>query len=141
MSEKDKNTQPKAKLPDLEKAVGVLAGLFQDVFFSKLASYGIVPSNVKEASDLLKISHDLERLAEANTYAGLQTSRFGDAAEALTSLSYVGPAGQVKSAEDQFYRDLNSANIAARLAANPDVYGSVLAVKLAQIQALRNLMS
>ena len=105
-----------------------------DVFFQKLAQYGIVPQNEKEAAELIELAGKLQvaEQEQGTKTAGDQTSRYSDANAVLGNLlESRGLGNQVKSAHDQ-EQDMAYANYARQLAGDSGLYNAVLSVKQAQ---------
>lgn len=125
-----KRAEP-AQLPSLDQAVDTLSGLFQEAYFRKLAAYGIVPTTPQEAYDLLRIGRDLSWADYMQKTANV--SRFGEVADALES-TVPGQEFQKVAADQE--RDVALAHAASALAGYPDVYKSILALKLAQARWL-----
>lgn len=115
-----------AVLPSADAAYGTLFdNVHAEVFFGKLASYGIQPGTEKEAADLLQIAAQLRNVDNPVKQASAQ-SRFGDAAQALGSVVSATPYGQKQAAIAQ---DHAIKQAAAQLAQDPSLYNAVLALK------------
>jgi hypothetical protein len=122
-----------ATLPDANAAYGTLFdNVHAQVFFGKLASYGIQPGTEKEAADLLEIAAQLRGVDNPVKQASEQ-SRFGNAVQALGSVVSSTPYGQKQAAIAQ---DNAIKQAAATLAQDPNLYNSVLALKAYEAAAL-----
>lgn len=122
-----------AALPSAADAYQTLFdNVHAQVFFGKLASYGIQPTTEKEAADLLEIAAQLRNVDNPVKQASAQ-SRFGDAVSALGSVVSSTPYGQKQAAiaEDQAIKQA-----AATLAQDPTVYNAVLVLKAHEAAAL-----
>jgi hypothetical protein len=122
-----------ATLPDPSAAYNTLFdNVHAQVFFGKLASYGIQPTTEKEAGDLLEIAAQLRNVDNPVKQASTR-SRFGDAASALNSVVSSTPYGQKQAAvaEDHAIKQA-----AATLAQDPAVYNAVLALRVQEAAAL-----
>lgn len=109
------------KLPSVEDAHNQLFHeVHTPVFFSKLASYGIQPTTEKEAEDLLVMAAQLREVPLQKE----ASSRFSDASSALNQVL---GGNFTKVAQEQ---SINQA--AAALSQRPDLYASVLRLKLAE---------
>lgn len=91
--------------------------VYLPVYFNKLASWGIVPENEKEANDLLDITSQL--LARQLAKQASDESRFSEVLEELEVPHETDIA--VKAAVDAF-------------AADPELYESALRLAAAQLQ-------
>lgn len=126
-----KDTQ--AALPNAADAYTTLFdNVHAQVFFGKLASYGIQPTTEKEAADLLQIAAQL-RTVDNPVKQASDHSRFGGAASALGSVVSSTPYGQQQAAiaENQAVKQA-----AATLAQDPSLYSAVLSLKLQEAAAL-----
>jgi hypothetical protein len=126
-----------ATLPDPQEAYAHLfTNVHQRAFFHKLASHGIEPQTPKEAQDLLELAGKLRVAAEdpsvKQAMAG-DDSRFGAANAALDNLLGQEPAYKQAQAQEQ---TVAIKQAAAHLAQDPDIYNSVLALKVAEAEAL-----
>ena len=102
-------------LPSAAEAYNYLFdNVHSQVFFGKLASYGIQPTTEKEAADLLVLAGKLQHVDTAEKQAADQ-SRFATAVSALDSVT-AGGEQSIKQA-------------AAALSQDPSVYNAVLALK------------
>ena len=118
----DTATQPEAALPAPEDAFNKLANDVQgQAFWSVLGDCGIHPQNEAEAESLLKLANHL-RYAEAEKTASMNRFAFVD-------------GSQETSQGVQYDPSVVQANVkqaAAQLANDPEIYASVVALKLAQ---------
>jgi len=117
------NTQA---LPDPADAYQQLFdGVHAQVFFGKLASYGIQPTTEKEAADLFELAGQLRHVDSPEKQASAH-SRFGGAVSALNSVLGSTAAGQQQQARVQ-----NQAikQAAAELMQDSSVYNAVLSLK------------
>ena len=116
------------QLPDPQTAyANVFDGVHTQVFFGKLASYGIQPQSEKEAQDLLLLAGRLRHANQLTKSAG-DNSRFGGALSALDEVMGVSQDSFMKAALDQ-EEELAIKEAAAQAAADPMIYNSVLALK------------
>jgi len=124
-----------ASLPDVQTAYNTLFdGVHQQVFFNKLASYGFVPQNEKEAAEMLELAGKLRYVEGEEEKVAADSSRVSQANVALDNVLGI-PRGQdekLAAAEDE-YAAINQA--AAQLAEEPAFYNSVLALKAAEAAA------
>lgn len=124
------NTQA---LPDPAVAYQQLFdGVHSQVFFGKLASFGIQPTTEKEAADLLTLAGNLRNVDGAEKQAAT-SSRFGGAVSALNSVIGNTPAAQQQQVA---VRDQAIKQAAAELAQDPSVYNAVLSLKAAEAAML-----
>jgi hypothetical protein len=98
------------------------------VFLNKLASYGIVPTTEAELEDLFTVAAQLRPVPGAEKQAAA-SSRFESAASAL------GAVANPQQAPGAFQESALKQAV-AELAADPDIYNSVLAVKAAEAAIL-----
>lgn len=124
----------KNQLPPPDQAFNTLVrDVHSRVFFSKLAAAGIQPQNNDEVSSLLKLAGDLRVAAEdPRIKTAAATDRF---ASAVTDLDKVLTGNGVKTASVQEH-DMAVTNAAYQLAGVPDIYNSVLSLKLAEAEEL-----
>lgn len=117
------------QLPDHETAFATLFdNVHQQVFFHKLASYGIVPENAEQQAAMLEGAWRLRQLEEQEAYKQASDQNgdpFVAANEYLGSL--LGTPASDKQAEDEAIN-----NMAAQLMQRPEFYNSVLALKAKQ---------
>ena len=65
-----------AALPDVQTAYNTLFdGVHQQVFFNKLASYGFVPQNEKEAAEMLELAGKLRYVEQEEEKVAADSSR------------------------------------------------------------------
>jgi hypothetical protein len=127
------SNENQAGLPDPQDAYNHLFdGVHAEVFFGKLASYGIQPSSEKEAADLLQLAGQLRHVDSSEKQAS-EGSRFGGAVEALNSAFNNTPAGQQKQAEAKGEAIKQAAE---QLMQDSDIYASVLSLKAAEAAVL-----
>jgi len=125
--------EAEAQLPDPVDAYNYLFdGVHSEVFFNKLASYGVQATTEKEASDLLMLAGRLRHVDGPEKQAADQ-SRFGGAVEALDNYFGNTPAGQQQkiAAESQAVKQA-----AAELMQDPSIYNSVLSLKAQEAAVL-----
>ena len=116
-------------LPDPRDAYNKLyQDVHAEVFFGKLASYGIQPTTEKEAADLFAIAGQLRDVPDSEKQAADQ-SRFGVAAEALGTIVNQTPAGQQQAA---FAQQQAVKQAVDQLSQDPSIYNSVLSLKVAE---------
>ena len=121
------------KLPSPEEAYkNLFDGVHTQVFFGKLASYGIQPATEKEAMDLLTLAGQLRHVDGSEKQAAEQ-SRFEGATSALGSIIGETPAGrqQQAAASEQAVKQA-----AEELMQDADIYNSVLSLKAAEAALL-----
>jgi len=119
-------------LPDPQDAYNHLFdGVHSEVFFGKLASYGIHPSSEKEAADLLQLAAQLSHAVDSEKTAS--ESRFSGAVQALNSAFNNTPAGLQKQAKA---KDQAIEKAAEQLAQDPAIFASVISLKAAQAAIL-----
>jgi len=119
-------SQSEASLPEPEAAYSHLFdGVHSQVFFGKLASYGIQPTTEKEAQDLFALAGRLREVDGPEKQAAAQ-SRYGGAVSALDSVLGNTPAGRQKIASDGKQAVKQAA---AELMQDPSVYNAVLSLK------------
>jgi hypothetical protein len=122
-----------SQLPDPAQAYQQLFdNVHSQVFFSKLASYGIHPTTEAEVRDLFNLAGQLRHVSGSEKQASSQ-SRFGGAVSALNSVLGATPAGQQQNA---FVRDQAIKQAAAELAQDPSIYNAVLSLKAAEAAVL-----
>ena len=127
------SNENQASLPDPQDAYNHLFdGVHAEVFFGKLASYGIQPASEKEAADLLQLAGQLRHVDSSEKQAS-ESSRFGGAVSALNSAVNNTPAGQQKQAEAKGEAIKQAAQ---QLMQDPSVYASVLSLKAAEAAVL-----
>lgn len=102
------------------------------VFFGKLANYGVQPTTEKEAADLLTLAGQLRHVDSSEKRAADQ-SRFGGAVSALNSVVGNTPAGRQQQAA---FADQAIKQAAEELMSDASVYNSVLSLKAAEAAAL-----
>ena len=121
-----------AALPDVQTAYNTLFdGVHQQVFFNKLASYGFVPQNEKEAAEMLELAGKLRYVEQEEEKVAADSSRVSQANVALDNVLGIPRAQEEKqaAASDELAA-INQA--AAQLAQEPEFYNSVLALKAAE---------
>jgi len=124
-------------LPDPDSAYAHLFDtVHSNVFFGRLASIGIGPTNEKEAQDLLMLAGRLREADEQEKVAG--DSRFGAPLEALDSV-LGGPGGIAKQAADAD-EALMIKQAAAELAGDPTIYNCVLSLKAQEAAIIADQM-
>ncbi len=119
-----------AQLPDAETAFATLFdNVHQQVFFHKLASYGIAPQNEEQQAAMLEGALRLRQLEEQEAYKQAQDNHGEDpfvaANNYLAGLVGEDPRGTSKAAEA-------ISNMTEQLMQCPEFYNSVLAVKAKQ---------
>jgi len=108
-------SQTQSALPSAVDAYNHLFhNVHAEIFFGKLASFGIQPATEKEASDLLALAGQLRDVDTPEKQAADQ-SRFSPALAALNS---------VTATEEQSIKQA-----AAALSQDPGIYNAVLALK------------
>ncbi len=121
-----------SKLPSAEEAyTNLFDGVHTQVFFGKLASYGIQPATEKEAMDLLTLAGQLRHVDGEKQAA--DGSRFSGAVNALESIYTETPAGQAQKSASA---DLAIEKAAEELMENPEIYNSVLSLSAAEAAIL-----
>lgn len=126
------------QLPSPDKAFDTLVdNVHSRVFFNKLASQGISPQNAEEAQSLLKLAGTLRVAADdPQIKAASASDRFAGAVNDLNDvLAANGLDGNVKSAAHREH-EIAVNNAARQLAAVPEIYSSVLSLKLAETAEL-----
>ena len=125
-------------LPDPQQAYDtVFQNVWSDTFFKKLASFGHVPQNQKQAQALLELSGKLETVENdpAIKFAG-DAGVYGQASQALDNLlAAQGLDGPLKQASAT-NRDTALAKYAMQLMQVPELYNSVLSLKAAEASQL-----
>lgn len=123
----DPNNNQIANLPSREEAFATLhTEVFQRTFFSKLASYGIVPQTEDEANKMLELAGRLEIAETLDTPAKTAGVSALDLALHRTE-QYLAERGY--SENERRYEQAEDAAIqkhAAALAANPAIQGAVI---------------
>jgi len=115
-----------ATLPNPEDAYNQLFdGVHSQVFFGKLASYGIQPTTEKEATDLFELAGRLRHVDGPEKQAAAQ-SRFGGAVSALDSVLGNTPVFRQQKA---VHGKQAVKQAAAELMRDPGVYNAVLSLK------------
>ena len=124
-----------AALPDVQTAYNTLFdGVHQQVFFNKLASYGFVPQNEKEAAEMLELAGKLRYVEGEEEKIAADSSRLSNATVALDNVLGIPREQQEKqSAANDEFTAISQA--AAQLAEEPAFYNSVLALKAAEAAA------
>lgn len=121
---------------DLPNPVDAYNHLFDSVhaqvFFGKLANYGVQPTTEKEAADLLTLAGQLRHVDGSEKRAADQ-SRFVGAVSALNSVVGNTPAGRQQQAA---FADQAIKQAAEELMQDASVYNSVLSLKAAEAAAL-----
>lgn len=117
-------------LPDPDQALQtIVTGVYQQVFFDKLASYGREPSNAADANSMLEIAGKLRVVSQDPTIkAAASKSVYGQAKEALDKLASGGRFKQAFAQE----QEVAMRNAARQLAADPNLYNAVLSIKAAE---------
>lgn len=112
------------QLPSTDDAAAVLDGIYADVFFSKMAEFGLVPETQDGALSMLETAAYLDQADTAVKQAGVDP--FVNANEllkqALAQENIIDSGAQVRTAVKQ---------AAVGLASNPEIYKAVLAIKTA----------
>lgn len=125
-----------APLPDPQTAYNNLfEGVHQRVFFSKMASYGIVPKNRSQANSLLKLAGVLRAIEEeemAKT-AGDANDPFAAEVERLTEVCRSNGIGKVAAYQEE---EMAIKQAASNFMADPTFYNSVLSLKAAEAAQL-----
>ena len=121
-----------AQLPDVETAFATLFdNVHQQVFFHKLASYGIAPQNEEQQAAMLESAFRLRYLEEQEAYKQASDNSSVDpfvaANNYLASLVGEDQQGMSKAAEEEAI-----SNMAAQLMQRPEFYNSVLSIKAKQ---------
>jgi len=114
-----------SSLPNPQDAYDQLfQNVHAEVFFGKLASYGIKATTQKEAADLLGLSQNLRQYDGAEKVAA-DSSRFGGAASALDNITTqpTTPARR-HQAQGQAIKQA-----ASQLAQDPSIYNAVISLK------------
>lgn len=107
-------------------------GVHAQVFFGKLANYGVQPTTEKEAMDLLTLAGQLRHVDSAEKRAADQ-SRFQGAVASLQSVYGQSDAGKQNQA---YLADQAIKQAAEDLMNDPSIYNSVLSLKAAEAAAL-----
>jgi len=104
-------------LPQPEVAFQKMAGLYNEVFFHKLAEYGLGPQNEAEAQTLLEsaVSLRAQHQKQAST-----SNRFAALSHVLPG---VGGGESYESLQEQADQSL-----ALKLASDPEIYASLLSL-------------
>lgn len=115
--------QPQIQLPDAQAAGELLNGLYQDVFFGKLAELGYQPQTAEDAHAMLTIGYQLDVAEQAQQKAASHESPIVRAqrllSEKLAEFGLMPPADP----------DAVTKQAAAALARDPNVYGAILALQ------------
>lgn len=122
------------ELPPVEKAAQVRQSIVQEVFFAKLADFGIVPQTEEQAASLWRQSEQCLAINNnpAVKQANLQADPILQAEQKLAELSgQYGFNSGVKSADE--HAILNQ--LAVGFGRNPDVYASMLSLAHAESAA------
>lgn len=124
------NTQ--LALPPAEQASQVRASIVQDVFFAKMAEYGVVPRTQDEAAAMLRTGQQCLALQQhpAVKQASQQGNPFLEAERRLTELSSQYGFDTAKTAAEK--TALNQISLA--YAQEPDVYKAMLSLARAESQ-------
>jgi hypothetical protein len=132
MSNEKQAQNDEAVLPDVQTAYNTLFdGVHQQVFFNKLASYGFVPQNEKEAAEMLELAGKLRYVEGEEEKAAADESRVSQANVALDNvLGIPREQGEKRAAAEDESAAISQA--AAQLAEEPAFYNSVLALKAAE---------
>lgn len=114
------------KLPAVDDAIGMLDGLYADVFFNKMAEYGLVPQTQEGMVSMLETAAYLDMVDQGSTKSASEDP-FVQANAALKEVlaheNYIDrSAGEVAGIKQAAFA----------LAQNPDLYKAVLSVKTAQ---------
>lgn len=137
------DTNQAAALPPPDMAFQHLFdGVHQEVFFQKLAAFGIQPKTAEEASGYLTLAGKLRTTANDPTIkqAAAANSKVAEMNQALDGvLGDLGIDSGVKQASEQEAHEAR-AQIANYLAQDPGIYNSVLSVKTAEAQAIQQLL-
>lgn len=122
------NTQP--RLPDAETAFATLFdNVHQQVFFHKLAEvYGIVPQNPAQHAAILEGALRLREIEQSQAYKAAQDEDDPFVAANRHLAQLVGDDVYQKTAQEQDA----IGNMAQHLMRDPDLYASVLALKVKQ---------
>ena len=128
-----------AVLPPPQEAYDLLVReVGAEAFFTKLASYGIVPANQAEAQSLLSIAGQVRELRETPAFkqAAASDNPYAVADAALRDISGATglTAGVQKAAQAQAVEASQRAH-AIKLASDNRIYNSVLSLKAAQMAA------
>lgn len=117
-------------LPSVDEAVGLLDSVYTDVFFSKLAEYGIVPQTQEGMLAALETAVYLDSVPETKQAS---VDPFVDAnaklKHAMASEKLINPA----VFEQQ--QDVAVKQAAYAMAHSPELYRAVLAIKTAQAES------
>ena len=124
------NAQP-AALPDVQTATTVLDDLHKRAFLVALAQRGFAAQTEKEAADLWQMDEQLAVLAARSAKSAGDT-RYSSAASALETLAKRAGIDVPESAEQAAAHS----QTVEHLAANADLYNSVLSFKAAEAAAL-----
>jgi hypothetical protein len=139
MSDATKQAE-QATLPSPEDAYQhLLSDVHGQVFFGKLAQHGFTPKTEKEANDLLELAGKLRAVQEdpRTKQAAEANSPYSQANAALDQA--LGQSGFKKQASAQ-EQDLALDQAAQKAASDPDIYNSILSLKAAEAQGIREQM-
>lgn len=126
-------SQSQVTLPNPEDAYKQLfENVHSQVFFGKLASYGIQPTTEKETQDLFELAGRLRHVDGPEKRASTQ-SRFGGAVTALDSVLGNTPEGRQRTVANSKQAVKQAA---AELMQDPSVYNAVLALKAQEAAVL-----
>lgn len=115
------------QLPGVADAENVIfERVFSEAFFGKLASLGHQPATQKEAMELLELGNMLAQVEDAPAQSGTYSQIKSAVAKVLDS------SNTVVSAEHR------AKQAAYAIAHDPDVYASVLSLKVAEAQQAAN---
>jgi hypothetical protein len=125
-------------LPDPKQAYDHLyRNVHSEVFFGRLAQAGISPANEKEAQDLLDLGMKLRVAKQQKQAADTPDSFISRASRGLDNvLADAGIDTGIKSAAAQ-QQDESLDQVLEKLAADPDIYNSVLSLKSAEADDIR----
>lgn len=107
-------------------------GVHAQVFFGKLANYGVQPTTEKEAVDLLTLAGQL-RNVDSSEKSAAEESRFSSHVSALQALQAETPEGRSNQTKLAEYAVKQAAE---ELMQDPSIYNSVLSLKAAEAEAL-----
>ena len=128
-----------SNLPTPDRAQKTLGELRKEAFFQRLASWGIVPQNEKQAQELLEMDAKLAQAEKQGTYRPGQgraptNGLIGRANSALDQA--IGPQPGVKQAHDAD-REAAIKQAASQLAGRPDLFNAALAYRAGQAEQIR----
>jgi hypothetical protein len=123
-------------LPDPQTAYSnIFGGIYQQVFFHKMASHGYAPRTTAQAQHMLDVAAKLRTVDNSPAKAAAdENDPFAIASRNLdVALGRAGLDGPIKAAEAQ-EAQLSIHKAAAQLAQDPTFYNSILSLKAAEAE-------